>query len=163
MNVYAGLDVSSRETSVCIRLRMLLGCRKLVVRKLVDVENPVCRRLMTIPGVGPVAALAFRTGVDDPKRFKRSRTVAAHFGMTPRRFQSGGGSTTAAASPSDGDRQVRQALFDAAGSLLKAVSQSVRATHLGLAHHEAQRHQESHRGGIPQAGGDHAPDVARRY
>ena len=91
MNVYAGLDVSSRETSVCIRLRMLLGCRKLVVRKLVDVENPVCRRLMTIPGVGPVATLAFRTGVDDPKRFKRSRTVAAHFGMTPRRFQSGGG------------------------------------------------------------------------
>ena len=168
------------------RLRMLLGCRKSVVHKLVDVENeirgtlrafglkvgsvsrgrfaarvmalaeqadaliaelvlrllairgtllveyrrmhllvikatladPVCRRLMTVPGVGPIAALAFRTGVDDPQRFKRSRTVAAHFGMTPRRFQSGEIDYTGRISKC-GDRVVRQALYDAAGSLLR--------------------------------------------
>jgi transposase len=52
-------------------------------------HDPVCRRLMTVPGVGPVAALSFKGGVDDPRRFARSRTVGAHFGLTPRRHQSG--------------------------------------------------------------------------
>ena len=80
--------------------------------------DPVCRRLMTVPGVGPIAALVFRTGVDDPQRFKRSRTVAAHFGMTPRRFQSGEIDYSGRISKC-GDRVVRQALYDAAGSLLR--------------------------------------------
>jgi len=168
------------------RLRVLLGCRQLASRKLVDVENeirgvlrafglkvgsvsrgrfaarvlslaeqagalieevvqrmlairgtllieyrrlhqlvvkatvldPVCRRLRTVPGIGPVAALAFRCGVDDPHRFKRSRTVAAHFGMTPRRHQSGEVDYTGRISKC-GDREVRQALYNAAGSLLR--------------------------------------------
>jgi transposase len=51
--------------------------------------DPVCQRLMTVPGVGAVTALIFRAAVDDPRRFRSSRTVAAHFGLTPRRFQSG--------------------------------------------------------------------------
>jgi transposase len=38
-------------------------------------HDPICRRLMTAPGVGPVAALSFKLGVDDPLRFTRSRTV----------------------------------------------------------------------------------------
>ena len=168
------------------RLRLLLGCRKLVVRKLVDTENEirgtlrgfgmrtghvsrtsfagkvgelianehpmvrevivrmlavravlieqrakfnrlvvkavreeeVCRRFMAIPGVGPVAALAFRAGVDEPQRFKRSRTVGAHFGMTPRRYQSGEINIEGHVSKC-GDRMVRQALWDAAGSMLR--------------------------------------------
>jgi len=83
--------------------------------------DPVCRWLMTIPGVGSMAALTFRTGVDDPQRFKRSRTVAAHFGMTPRRFQSGEVDRTGRISKC-GDRDVRQALIDAAGSLLRRCS-----------------------------------------
>lgn len=52
-------------------------------------HDVVCRRLMTVPGVGPVATLSFKVGVDDPLRFARSRTVGAHFGLTPRRHQSG--------------------------------------------------------------------------
>ena len=52
-------------------------------------RDEVCLRMMTVPGVGPIAALTFRAAVDDPARFKRSRTVAAHFGLTPRRYQSG--------------------------------------------------------------------------
>lgn len=179
---FRAVHVKSPEA---LRLRMLLGCRKLVLRKLVDVENdirgtlrafglkvgkisrgrfavrvtllseqadpliqelalrllairetllveyrrmhlsvvkavladPVCRRLTTVPGVGPVAALAFRTGVDDPRRFSRSRTVAAHFGMTPRRHQSGEIDYSGQISKC-GDRDVRQALYDAASSLL---------------------------------------------
>jgi hypothetical protein len=41
------------------------------------------------PGVGPLVALTYAAGVDDPSRFRGSRTVGAHFGLTPRRFQSG--------------------------------------------------------------------------
>ncbi|WOI33093.1 IS110 family transposase [Tritonibacter scottomollicae] len=52
-------------------------------------HDEVCLRLMTVPGVGPIAALTFKAAVDDPTRFKKSRTVGAHFGLTPRRFQSG--------------------------------------------------------------------------
>ncbi|CAN7692028.1 transposase [Rhizobium sp. LjRoot258] len=44
---------------------------------------------MSVPGVGYVTALSFKAAVDDPARFKSSRTVGAHFGLTPRRFQSG--------------------------------------------------------------------------
>ncbi|WP_413229488.1 transposase [Leisingera sp. McT4-56] len=44
---------------------------------------------MAIPGVGPIAALTFKAAVDDPGRSTSLRTVAAHFGLTPRRYQSG--------------------------------------------------------------------------
>ncbi len=47
------------------------------------------RRLMTIPGVGQLTALAFAAAVDDPERFKRSRDIGAYFGLAPRRYQSG--------------------------------------------------------------------------
>jgi hypothetical protein len=49
--------------------------------------HELCRRFMQIPGVGPVAALSFVTAIDDPSRFKRSRDVAAYFGLTSRRWQ----------------------------------------------------------------------------
>ncbi|MEK9285748.1 IS110 family transposase, partial [Bradyrhizobium sp. ISRA442] len=52
-------------------------------------SHELCRRFMQIPGVGPVAALSFMTAIDDPARFKRSRDVAAYFGLTSRRWQSG--------------------------------------------------------------------------
>lgn len=51
--------------------------------------DPVCQRLMTVPSVGVITALTFKAAVDDPIRFKSSRTIAAHFGLTPRRYQSG--------------------------------------------------------------------------
>lgn len=52
-------------------------------------DEPTCRRLMTVPGVGSVTALAFRATIDRPGRFRRSRDVGAHLGLTPRRYQSG--------------------------------------------------------------------------
>ncbi|MEM8690649.1 MAG: IS110 family transposase [Pseudomonadota bacterium] len=61
---------------------------------------------MTVPGVGSIAALTFRAAVDDPVRFKRSRTVAAHFGLTPRRYQSGEQDTPGRISKA-GDRDVK--------------------------------------------------------
>ena len=52
-------------------------------------RDPICRRLMTMPGIGPVTALTYRATIDDPKRFRRSRSVGAYLGLTPRRYQSG--------------------------------------------------------------------------
>ncbi|MGD1885097.1 MAG: IS110 family transposase [Paracoccaceae bacterium] len=69
-------------------------------------QDDVCMRMMTVPGVGPIAALTFKAAVDDPARFKRSRTVAAHFGLTPRRYQSGEQDTPGRISKA-GDRDVK--------------------------------------------------------
>jgi transposase len=80
-------------------------------------NDPVCRRLLTIPGVGPLTATAFRAAVDDPVRFKDSRTVAAYFGLTPRRFQSGKTNVSGRITRR-GDMSVRSALYSAACSLL---------------------------------------------
>ena len=52
-------------------------------------HDPVCRRLMTAPGVGVVVALTYRATIDQPQRFVHSRAVGAHVGLTPKRFQSG--------------------------------------------------------------------------
>jgi transposase len=70
---------------------VLLAQRAALHRMVLDAvrAEPVCRRLMTVPGVGPVTALAFRATVDQPERFARSRSVGAHLGLAPRRYQSG--------------------------------------------------------------------------
>lgn len=79
--------------------------------------HPACRRLMTVPGVGPVVALTYATAVDNPERFAKSRDVGAHFGLTPRKYASGEIDRNGAISKS-GYRMVRVALFQAALSLL---------------------------------------------
>ena len=80
-------------------------------------HDEVCMRLMTVPGVGPIAALTFKAAVDDPLRFKSSRTVAAHFGLTPRRYQSGESDNPGRISRA-GDRDVRSILYSAANAML---------------------------------------------
>ena len=80
-------------------------------------RDPVCRRLMTVPGVGVVVALTYRTGVDAPERFSRSRDVGAHFGLTPRRYSSGQIDYDGRISRC-GDELVRTALYQAANVLL---------------------------------------------
>ena len=80
-------------------------------------HDEVCMRMMTVPGVGPIAALTFKAAVDDPARFKSSRTVAAHFGLTPRRHQSGEHDNPGRISKA-GDRDVRATLYAAANALL---------------------------------------------
>jgi transposase len=65
------------------------------------------------PGVGPIAALSFMTAIDDPSRFKRSRDVAAYFGLTSRRWQSGSSVDVQGRISKAGD-DVRRALYEAA-------------------------------------------------
>jgi transposase len=84
-------------------------------------HDPICRRLMTVPGVGPVASLSFKVGVDDPLRFTRSRTVGANFGLTPMRHQSGTSIDYEGRITKQGDVNAREALCEAAASLLLRV------------------------------------------
>jgi transposase len=104
----------------------VIGAYDVMMRKFAELDaevmerakrDPVCRLLMTAPGVGPITALAFRAAVDDPHRFASSRAVAAYFGLTPRRFQSGESDRHGRISRW-GDREVRTLLYLAAESLL---------------------------------------------
>jgi transposase len=80
-------------------------------------DDEVCRRLMTVPGVGPVVALTYRTTVDVPARFKNSKAVGAVLGLTPSKYQSGEINRTGAISRC-GDEMMRVMLYEAAQSML---------------------------------------------
>ena len=128
---HGGFDTEVRQTfasdeMLACALNPLLDARTVLYKTYLKLDNaikalvkvdPVCKLLMSVPGVGPVTALSFKAGVDDPCRFKSSRTVAAHFGLTPRRFQSGESDNPGHISRA-GDADVRSALYVAAHSLL---------------------------------------------
>ena len=80
--------------------------------------DELCRRFMEIPGVGPVTALSFATAIDDPERFRRSRDVAAYFGLTAKRWQSGTSIDVKGRISKAGDPDVRRALYEAASAML---------------------------------------------
>jgi transposase len=80
-------------------------------------DDVVCRRLMTIPGVGPVVALSYRTTIDVPARFRNSRAVGAVLGLTPCKYQSGESDHPGAISKC-GDQMMRVMLYEAAQILL---------------------------------------------
>ena len=95
--------------------------------------EPTCRRLMTVPGVGPLTALAFRATIDQPERFRKSRDVGAHLGLTPRRYQSGETDVQGRISRC-GDELVRTALYEAAHSLLiRSPKSALRAWGMSIA------------------------------
>lgn len=72
--------------------QVLIEQHEILRRRLLKMvrKDETCRPLMTVPRVGSVVAAVYRTGVDVPERFVRSHSVGAHFGMTPRRYASGG-------------------------------------------------------------------------
>ena len=99
---------SALETEFKRLHRALLG----IVR-----DDPVCHQLMSVPGVGAIVAITFKSGIDDPARFKRSRDVRPHFGLTPKKYQSGELDVTGSITKV-GDRMVRTALYEAASVML---------------------------------------------
>jgi transposase len=114
------------DTALTDALVPMLDARLLLLRTFRDLdarvkrmarEDQVCTRFMTVPGVGPLTALTFKAAIDDPARFSNSRTVGAHFGLTPRRFQSGETDNPGRISRA-GDADVRAALYTAANSML---------------------------------------------
>ena len=107
-------------------VRGLVAARAAVLAAVVAIDGDIrkmatasgaCRRLMSIPGVGQLTALAFTAAVDDPGRFQRSREVGAYLGLVPRRYQSGEVDCTGGISKC-GDRRVRTLLYEAANVML---------------------------------------------
>lgn len=127
-----GFDAKVRElvahdavlTGLCeamLRARAALWAEHAKLHRLVvqlTLKDEVCRRFMEIPGVGPITALAFKSAVDDPSRFKKSRNVGAHFGLTSQRWQSGTSIDIQGRISKQGDTDVRTVLYEAASCLL---------------------------------------------
>jgi len=110
-------------------VRPLLEARNAVEQQVRELDRKVTklarrdaqvRRFMTVPGVGPVTALAFKATIDDPARFARSRSVGAYVGLTSRRHASGEVDWSGRISKC-GDAMLRSYLFEAAGVLLTRV------------------------------------------
>jgi transposase len=80
-------------------------------------EDHRARLLMTAPGVGTIVALTVVAAIDDPTRFRSSKAVGAHFGLTPKKYQSGETDITGRISKI-GDASVRTALYEAAHVIL---------------------------------------------
>jgi transposase len=80
-------------------------------------DDDVCRRLMTVPGVGPVVALTYRATVDVPARFRKSKSVGAVFGLTCAKYQSGEIDRSGRISRC-GDEMMRAMLYEAAHIML---------------------------------------------
>lgn len=83
----------------------------------IAMANPICRRMMTVPGVGPVVALSFVTAIDTPERFRKGEDVGAYFGLTVAKYESGETSFTQGISRR-GNTMTRQHLVQAATVLL---------------------------------------------
>ena len=98
-----------REQIVILHRRLLA-----VVR-----DDEVCRRLMTVPGVGPVVSLTYRATVDAPARFRKSKAVGAVFGLTCSKYQSGEIDRSGRISRC-GDEMMRVMLYEAAQSMLRS-------------------------------------------
>lgn len=94
--------------------------------------DATCRLLMTCPGVGVVVAASFSAAIEAPSYFRRSRSVGAYLGLTPRRNQSGEIDHSAGVSKR-GDQLLRSYLFEAAASLLVRVQSSSALKTWGLA------------------------------
>jgi len=110
-------------------VRPLLDARQAIEQQVDDLDRKVqklarhnaqVRRFMSVPGVGPVTALCFKATIDDPARFKRSRSVGAYVGLTTRRHASGELDWSGRISKC-GDAMLRMYLFEAAGVLLTRV------------------------------------------
>lgn len=104
----------------------LLAAREVLARELAGLEKRVrsaaradgrVRLLMSAPGVGAIVGMTYVSAVDDPARFRSSKSVGPHFGLTPKKYQSGETDVTGRISKI-GDREVRTVLYEAANVIL---------------------------------------------
>lgn len=122
-------ELLAREPSLADAVGPLLVARRALEPQIKTLEtriaqaaagSAVCTRLMSVPGVGPMTALAFVTAIDDPQRFEKSVSVGPYLGLTPRGFQSGDSNWSGRISK-HGDGLARHMLYEAANSLLSRV------------------------------------------
>src|SRR5262249_52519851 len=131
MNVFAvrAAELAEARPELAAAVEPLLKAREAIGRQIADLDHKVMRlarndvqvrRFMTTPGVGPVTALCFLATIDDPTRFKRSRSFGAYAGLTTRRYASGEIDWTGRISKC-GDKMLRSYLYEAANVLLTRV------------------------------------------
>jgi transposase len=114
------------QTSLEVVAAALLSLHAVALREFKSLEKSVrqisradarVRLLMSMPGVGPLVALTYVAAIDDPARFTSSKSVGAHFGLTPKKYQSGETDVSGRISKM-GDGSVRTALYEAAHVIL---------------------------------------------
>jgi transposase len=105
-------------------------------------SDPVCARLMSVPGVGPVTALTFTAAIEDPRRFARSSDAGAYAGLVPRRSQSGERDHKGHISKA-GDAMLRSALYEAANNLMVRVKRPFALQSWGRRLAEAKGHKRA--------------------
>lgn len=85
-------DTVESDSALSHALLLMLQARQILCETFMELdrrvpkaahEDDICTRFMGIPGFGEITALSFKAAVNDPIRFKSSRTVCAHFGLTP--------------------------------------------------------------------------------
>ena len=86
-------------------------------------DSATCRLLMSVPGIGTLSVLAYVSTIEDPARFSRSRSVGAHLGLTPRRYQSGEVDRSGRISRC-GDHLARTLMYEAAVVILTRVKRA---------------------------------------
>jgi transposase len=132
MNVFAvrAAELIEDRPELAAAVEPLLKGREAIERQIADLDRKVMglarndaqvRRFMTTPGVGAITALCFLATIDDPTRFKRSRSVGAYVGLTTRRYASGEIDWTGRVSKC-GDAMLRSYLYEAANVLLTRVA-----------------------------------------
>jgi len=119
-------ELVSNHASLKMIAAALLGVRAVLLREFKALEKQVramarsdarARLLMSVPAVGPIVALTYASAIDDPARFKSSKRLGAHFGLTPKKYQSGETDYSGRISKI-GDATVRAALYEAAHIML---------------------------------------------
>jgi transposase len=132
MNVFLmrAVELTEARPELAAAVEPLLKAREAVEKQIADLDRKVMqlarndvqvRRFMTAPGIGPITALCYLAIIDDPTRFKRSRSVGAYVGLTSRRYASGEVDWTGRISKC-GDTMLRSYLYEAAGVLLTRVA-----------------------------------------
>jgi transposase len=120
------LELVANHVSLEMIAKALLSVHAVLLREFKAFERQVrsmarqdakARLLMSTPSVGPIVALTYASAIDDPGRFKSSKRVGAHFGLTPKKYQSGQTDYTGRISKI-GDASVRTALYEAAHIML---------------------------------------------
>ena len=166
----SALKASEGIAGLSAAMRGLIAARTAVMTAVAAIDTDMrrmtrasaaCSRLMTIPGVGQLTALAFVAAIDDPSRIRRSRDVGAYLGLVPRRHQSGEVDYVGSISKC-GDRLVRTLLYEAANVMLTRYKGQLKLKDwaFAIAQRSTMRKARSRSG--PPSRDHHARDAARR-
>ena len=164
------LRASEGIAGLSAAMRGLIAARTAVMSAVAAIDADIrrmtrasaaCRRLMTIPGVGQLTALAFVAAIDDPSRIRRSRDVGAYLGLVPKRYQSGEVDYVGGISKC-GDRRVRTLLYEAANVMLTRYNGQLKLKEWAFAIARRSKHaQGAHRFGASSRN-HHARDAPGR-